>query len=134
GVIKRRVASKPMATFKQRIRQLTRRSGGRSVQDVVDRLRLYIILGWKAYYRLAQIPRVWKDLDQWIRHRVRAIQLKQWKRGRTVYRELRAQGAKPHVAQQVAANSRRWWHNSGMLLNSVLTLEWADKLGMPRLS
>ncbi|MGB8841709.1 MAG: group II intron reverse transcriptase/maturase, partial [Aliidongia sp.] len=42
GVIKRRVASKPMATFKQRIRQLTRRSGGRSVQDVVDRLRLYI--------------------------------------------------------------------------------------------
>ncbi|MGB8840356.1 MAG: group II intron maturase-specific domain-containing protein, partial [Aliidongia sp.] len=56
GVIKRRVASKPMATFKQRIRQLTGRSGGRSVQDVVDRLRLYIILGWKAYYRLAQIP------------------------------------------------------------------------------
>ena len=63
GVIKRKVAAKPMATFKQRIRQLTRRSGGRSMQDVVDRLRPYL-LGWKAYFRLAQTPRVWLDLDR----------------------------------------------------------------------
>ncbi len=133
GVIKRRVADKPMATFKQRIRQLTRRSGGRSLQDVADRLRTYV-LGWKAYFRLAQTPRVRKDLDQWMRHRLRAVQLKQWKRGKTMYRELLAMGAKPGVAQQVAANSRRWWRNSGMLLNAVLTLEWSDKLGVPRLS
>ena len=51
-----------------------------------------------------------------------------------MYRELTALGARPAVARQVAANSRRWWHNSGMLLNAVLTLEWADGLGMPRLS
>jgi len=133
GVIKRRVAAQPMATFKQRIRQLTRRSGGRSMQDVADRLRVYV-LGWKAYFRLAQTPRVWKDLDQWMRHRLRAIQLKQWKRGRTMYRELLARDAKPDVARQVAANSRRWWRNSGMLLNSVLNLAWADALGLPRLS
>lgn len=133
GEVKRKVAAKPMAAFKQRIRQLTRRSGGRGVQDVVDRLRSYV-LGWKAYYRLAQTPRVWKDLDQWMRHRLRAVQLKQWKRGKTIYRELLALGAKPDVARQVAANSRRWWRNSGMLLNSVLTLKWADQLGMPRLS
>jgi len=133
GAIKRRVATKPMATFKQRIRQLTRRSGGRSLPDVVDRLRLYV-LGWKAYFRLAQTPKVWKDLDQWLRHRLRAVQLKQWKRGKTMYRELLALGANPEVARKVAANSRRWWRNSGMLLNAVLTLEWSDKLGMPRLS
>jgi RNA-directed DNA polymerase len=133
GVVKRRVADKPMATFKQRIRQLTGRSGGRSLKDVVDRLRLYV-LGWKAYFRLAQTPRVFKDLDKWMRHRLRAVQLKQWKRGKTIYRELLALGAKPDVARQVAANSRRWWRNSGMLLNAVLTLKWADELGMPRLS
>ncbi len=61
GTVRRKVAAKPMAAFKQRIRQLTRRSGGRGMQDVVDRLRSYV-LGWKAYYRLAQTPRVWKDL------------------------------------------------------------------------
>ena len=133
GVIKRRVADKPMAAFKHRIRQLTRRSGGRSMADVVERLRLYV-LGWKAYFRLAQTPRVWLELDQWMRHRLRAIQLKQWKRGTTMFKELTALGAKPEIARLVAANSRRWWCNSGKSLNAVLTLAWADKLGVPRLS
>jgi RNA-directed DNA polymerase len=133
GVIKRKVAVKPLMTFKQHIRQLTSRSGGRSLPDVMDRLRSYV-LGWRAYFRLAQTPKVWRELDKWLRHRVRAIQLKQWKRGRTMYRELMALGAKPDVARQVAANSRRWWRNSGMLLNAALTLDWFNRLGLPRLS
>jgi hypothetical protein len=62
------------------------------------------------------------------------VQLKQWRRGTTAYRELRALGARPEVARQVAANSRRWWRNSGMLLNSVLSVAWFDRLGLPRLS
>ena len=77
------------------------------MEDVAERLRSYV-LGWKAYFRLAQTPRVWKELDQWLRHRVRAVQLKQWKRGRTIHRALLALGAKPDVAQKVAANSRCW--------------------------
>jgi RNA-directed DNA polymerase len=44
------------------------------MQDVVDHLRPYI-RGWKAYFRLAQIPRVWRELEQWLRHQLRAIQL-----------------------------------------------------------
>ena len=133
GEIKRKVAAKPMATFKQRIRQLSRRSGGRSLHDVVQRLRPYM-MGWKAYFGLAQTPGVWRTLDQWLRHRLRAIQLKQWKRGTTMYRELRALGAPQGVARRVAANSTRWWRNSGKLLNSVLTIDHFDRLGLPRLS
>ena len=132
GTIKRRVADKPITAFKQRVRKLTCRSGGRSLNEVVKRMRDYV-LGWKAYFRLAQTPRVWLELDQWMRHRVRAIQLKHWKRGDTIYRELLALGASTDAAAQVAGNSRRWWRNSGMLLNSVLNLAWADRLGLPRL-
>ncbi len=132
GKIKRRVANKPMAAFKQRVRQITRRSGGRSLEQVVEHMRDYV-LGWKAYFRLAQTPRVWQELDQWMRHRMRAVQLKHWKRSATAYRELRALGASTDVAAQVAANNRRWWRNSGMLLNLVLNLAWADRLGLPRL-
>jgi len=133
GEVRRRVADKPLATFKQRVRRLTRRSGGRSMQEVVDGLRPYL-LGWKAYFGLAQTPGVWRKLDEGLRHRLRAIQLKQWRRGTTLYRELRALGAKPEVARTVAANSRRWWRNSAMLLNSVLNIAWFDRLGLPRLS
>lgn len=133
GVVKRRVATKALATFKQRVRQLTRRSGGRSMQQIVDRLRAYM-LGWKGYFRLAQTPKVWRTLDEWLRHRLRAIQLQQWKRGKTMFRELRALGASLWVAQQVAANSRRWWRNSDRLLKTVLKIEHFDGLGLPRLS
>ena len=133
GVIKRTVAKKALETFKQRVRQLSRRSCGRSLQQVVERLSSYLE-GWKGYYRLAQTSRVWQMLDEWLRHRLRAIQLKQWKQGKTMFRELRALGASRTVAQRVAANSRRWWCNSGKLLNRVLNLAWFDRLGLARLS
>ncbi len=132
GKVKRRVASKAMATFKARVRQLTRRSGGRSLEQVAERLRSYV-LGWKAYFRLADTPKVWRELDQWMRHRMRAIQLKQWRRGTTAYRELQARGARPDVVLLVAGNMRRLWRNSGTPLNGVLDLSWADQLGIPRL-
>ena len=131
--VKCKVAEKPMHNFKARIRQLTRRSGGRSMSEVVEKLRPYL-LGWKAYFGLAQTPRVWRELDEWLRHRLRAIQLKHWKRPRTIYRELKALGASEDVAKQVAVNSRRWWRNSAKLLNSVLTIAYFDQLGLPRLS
>lgn len=132
GKIKRRVAAKAMAAFKHRVRKLTRRSGGRSLEQVVERLRSYV-LGWKGYFRLAETPKVWKEVDQWIRHRMRVIQLKQWRRGTTAYRELLTRGARPDVALMVAGNLRRLWRNSGTPLNGVLDLSWADRLGIPRL-
>lgn len=131
--VKCAVAHKAMAHFKARIRQLTRRSGGRSMAQVVQRLRPYL-LGWKAYFALAQTPKVWRELDEWLRRRLRTIQLKQWKRGTTMYRELRALGASDTVARRVAANSRRWWRNSNHLLKTVLTVAYFDSLGVPRLS
>jgi RNA-directed DNA polymerase len=133
GEVKRKVADKPLATFKQRIRELTGRSGGRSMPEVVERLRSYM-LGWRGYFKLAQTPRVWRTLDEWLRHRLRAIQLKHWKRGTTMYRELLKLGAPPSVAKQVAANSHRWWRNSDRLLKTVLTIAYFDRMGVPRLT
>lgn len=131
--IKCKVAATPLQAFKQRIRQLTRRICGRSMKDVIEQLRPYV-QGWSAYFKLAQTPGIWQKLDEWMRHRLRAIQLKHWKRGKVMYRELCKLGAPKAVAKQVAANSRRWWHNSRLLLNSVLTIAYFDRLGVPRLT
>jgi len=133
GEVKRKVAAKPLAAFKHRVRHLTRRSGGRGMEEVAERLRPYL-LGWKAYFGLAQTPSVQRSLDEWLRHRLRAIQLKHWKRGSTMYRELWNLGASPSVAQRVAANSRCWWRNSKGDINRVLTIAYFDHLGVPRLS
>ena len=131
--VKCKVAQKPLHNFKARIRQLTRRSGGRSMAQVVDKLRPYL-LGWKAYFGMAQTPGVWRELDEWLRHRLRAIQLRQWKRPKTIHRELKALGASDDVAKQVAGNCHRWWRNSDGVIKRVLTIAYFDRLGLPRLS
>lgn len=133
GEVRRAVAAQAMKAFRQRVRYATKRSGGRSMAQVAQELRSYVP-GWKAYFRLAQTPRVMRELDEWLRHRLRAVQLKQWRRSTTVYRELRARGASPERAARIAANARRWWHNSRYELNRVLDLSYFDKLGVPRLS
>jgi len=132
-VVQITVAKKALLTFKQRVRELTWRSGGRSMAEVVERLRSYL-LGWKAYFALAPAIKVRRELDEWLRHRLRAIQLKHWKRGTTMFRELRALGACVDVAAQVAGNARRWWRNSDRLLKTTLTIAYFDGLGVPRLS
>jgi len=131
--VERRIAPKALEKMKWRVREITRRRGGRSLKTVFAELRVYLT-GWKAYFRFAQIPRVFTDLDEWIRHRLRMLQLKQWKRGSTIYREMKRLGANEDAARQVAANSRRWWRNSAKLLNTVLPIRYYDQQKIPRLA
>jgi group II intron reverse transcriptase/maturase len=129
--IKRRVADKALVTMKDRVRSITVRHG-RSLNAIVTELRRYL-LGWKNYFRLAQEPRTFRNLDKWIRHRLRAIQLKHWRHWSTIYRHLRQRGIDPHEAWKVARNTGRWWRNSAMALNRALPVRHFDALGLPRL-
>lgn len=131
--IQPKVARKALDAMKDRVRQLTSRNGGRSMEQIAKELRAYL-LGWKGYFQLAATPGVFRVLDEWIRHRLRAIQLKQWKRGTTIYRELRARGLSQHAAAKVAKNGRRWWRNSAMAINIALPNSLFDQLGIPRLA
>ncbi len=133
GQVKRAVAAPAMSQLRTRIRQLTRRTRGRGLEQLAADLRGYV-LGWKEYFRLAQTPKVMRTLDEWLRHRLRAVQLKHWRRGPAIFRELRRLGANVDVAARVAGNARRWWRNSAMDLNRVLTVAYFDRLGVPRLS
>ena len=133
GRVMVRIAAKSIAKMKVRVRLLTRRICGRSLVQIAKALRSYL-LGWREYFGLTETPRVLRDLDEWIRHRLRAIQLKHWKRGRTVYRELVARGISSAKAAQVAANARSWWKNSAMALHIALPNSIFDGLGVPRLA
>ena len=131
--VKRRVAPKALHAMKDRVREITRRNGGRSLERVVAELRSYLV-GWKNYFRLADTPRVFRELDEWIRRRLRALQLKQWKQGRTIYRELCARGLPASAARTVAANADSWWKNSAKLVNVAFPIRYFDELGLPRLA
>jgi group II intron reverse transcriptase/maturase len=131
--IKRRVSKKALGAMKDRVRQITKRSGGRSIKQVTEDLRSYL-LGWKQYFKLADTPGVFSELDEWIRHRLRAIHLKHWKRGPTIFCELRARGLSVNAAARVAGNGRRWWRNSAMAIHIALPTSYFDDLGLPRLA
>jgi group II intron reverse transcriptase/maturase len=131
--LKRKVAPKALKAMKDRVRELTRPMRSQSIARVAADLRSYLT-GWKNYFRLADTPRVFSDLDEWIRHRMRALHLRHWKRGRVTYRELVARGLSGQQAAYVAANTRRWWKNSGMLLNVAFPIQYFDQLGIPRLA
>ena len=133
-VIRPRVAPAALADMKARVRLITSRTGGRSMTRIVEELRSYLT-GWKLYFQLAKTPGVFEDLDKWLRHRLRAVQLTQWKRGTTTYRELRARGIPDDMARISAARTRRWWGTAaGSALQAALPISYFDRLGVPRLA
>ena len=133
-LVKRRVAPKALEDFKERIREITARNGGRALEKVVEELRSYLP-GWKAYFRLADTPGIFNDLDQWIARRLRMVQLKQWKRGTTVYRELRRRDVPERLCRAAAAHARRWWSTANHgALKTAMPRKYLDGLGLPRLA
>ena len=88
GCSTRRKAPKALARFKERIRELTRRTRGISLTRMIEQLSCYLN-GWRAYFGFCQTPSVLAELDSWIRRRLRSVVWKQWKRGKRRFAELR---------------------------------------------
>jgi group II intron reverse transcriptase/maturase len=129
-----RVADQALAGMKQRVRAITSRTGGRSLAMVAQDLGMYL-RGWTEYFQLAQEPGTFADLDKWIRHRLRAMQLKQSKQGRTTFRELRARGVPAWLIQKGAGHGRRWWWASAQgAMHHALPVGYFERLGVPRLA
>ena len=111
-VVKRSVAPQSIAKFKGRVRELTSRTCGRSMEQVVEKLNGYL-RGWRNYFSLADTPKILNRLDSWIRRRLRMIYLKQWKRVSTCRRELMARGLSLEAAQSVSRLRHCYWRMSG---------------------
>ena len=132
-IVKCRVAPKALKAMKERVRAITARSGGRSVAFVATELRKYLA-GWKAYFQLAETPSVFVAMDKWIHRRLRALILKQWKRGKTAYRELRRRGVGGKTLLITAHYTRHWWRASRFgALHIAFPGAYFESLGVPRL-
>ncbi len=133
-VIRCRVAPEALEAMKTRVRHITGRSEGRSIDLVAASLREYLT-GWKEYFSLADGRQKLTSIDKWIRRRLRMVQLKQWKRGATTYRELRRRGVPEREASWSSAHARSWWRTAkNTALNMALPTSYYDRLGIPRLA
>ncbi len=130
---KRRIAPQSVAGFKHRVRSLTRRSTGRSLRAVVAKLGSYL-RGWCGYFGFCQTPSVLRDLESWVRRRLRSLVWKQWKRGRTRYRQLRRRGVGRVDAKKTACLWSPWRASRSRALTGVLPVSYFADLGLPALT
>jgi RNA-directed DNA polymerase len=105
---RRRTAPQALARFKAKVRELTRRTCGRSLVQIVKELSVYLT-GWRGYFGFCQTPSVLRRLDEWLRRRMRAIAWKQWKTGPTRFAELRRCGVGRDLAAQTAGSPHGPW-------------------------
>jgi RNA-directed DNA polymerase len=104
----RLIAPQALARFKARVRELTRRTGGRSLVQISKELSTYLV-GWRGYFGFCQTRSVLRELDAWIRRRLRAIAWTQWKRGPARFAELRRRGVGRDLAAQTAGSPHGPW-------------------------
>src|SRR6266436_1695349 len=131
---RRRIAPQAIARFKARVRELTRRSCGRSLAQIVKELSVYLI-GWRGYFGFCQTPSVLRKLDEWLRRRLRAIAWKQWKHGRARFAELRRRGVGRDLAAQTAGSPHGPWRLSNSpALTIALPNAFFGSLGLATLA
>ena len=118
-----RVSSKAQLKFKARIRELTRRNNPLSMYQVIHQLNIYL-RGWVGYFGIQEFKYLFRDLDAWIRSRLRSTQLKKWKKPRKFQRILITAGFDPTEAKQVWVNMRRWKSTLRTQVRFVMSLEW----------
>jgi RNA-directed DNA polymerase len=130
---KRRIAPKARQRFKDRVRELTRRTRGVSLPVMVNQLAVYL-RGWRGYFGFCQTPSVLNELDSWTRRRLRCVQWKQWKRGKCRFAELRRMGVGKDLAAQTAGSPHGPWRISrSPALSFAMPDAFLKELGLPSL-
>ena len=106
------IAPASLERAKERVRQLTRRNRGVSMRQVIGELNSFLI-GWVAYFRLAECKAHLRRMDEWIRRKLRCLRLKQCKRRKSIADELRRLGVPEWRAWLLALSGKGWWRMSG---------------------
>jgi RNA-directed DNA polymerase len=130
---RRRIAPKSIERVKKRIRELTLRKRGDKLELIVEELNRYL-RGWLGYYGFCEARSVLRDLDQWIRRRLRSLLWKRWKTPKKRYRELRKHGVNPELAKTTASSGKGPWPlSASQALSFALPNSFFDSLGLQRL-
>ena len=129
----REIAPKSVERFKHRVRELTRRARGVSLDRVVADLRPFL-RGWGEYFGWCETPWMLSDLDKWVRHRLRCYLWAQWRTPRRRRARLRALGVKPGLATYLSWSRGLWRPSGSKHVNFAIRNAYFDDRGLPRLS
>lgn len=124
-----RVHEKSINKFKTKIKEITSRSSGKSMEHRMQKLKQSII-GWVNYFGIADISRLTRELDEWTRRRIRMCFWKQWKRIKTKYENLLKLGKSNQKAWEQANTRKGYWRIAGSpILSTTLTNTYLESIG-----
>jgi RNA-directed DNA polymerase len=130
---RRRIAPKALDRFKKRVRELTQRTRGVSLERTIAELAIYV-RGWGGYFGFCQTPSILESLDKWMARRLRCVVWKQWKRGPVRYRELRRRDVGKALAAKTAGSAHGPWRLAASpALKFALPNAYLRSLGLPTL-
>ena len=132
GEVLTRVAARSLERFREKLRRLTKRTRSGKLEGIIQEINQYT-LGWIGYFRQANTPSVYEELDQWIRRRLRQIVWKRWKRGTTRYRELVKLGVPKSRAALGAVGKSPWHMAKSPVVNEALSNTYWRNLGLKSL-
>lgn len=125
-----RVAPQSVERFRDKLREKFREGRGRNLRKFLEGLQP-LLRGWAGYFSVAQTRGVFEELDQWIRRKLRCMEWRKWKRGRTRRKRLIALGLDGNVARASAFNGRGpWWNAGAPHLNAALPAACFRRLGL----
>jgi len=125
-----RVARQSLDKFKKRIRELTKRNRGRNLESIIAELNRYLN-GWISYFRLSASIKVFRDMDSWIRRKLRCYRLKQRKRTYPIYKYMIQLGVSVQKAWKLAKSSKGWWRMShNPIIHQAMPNSWFEELGL----
>ena len=131
---KRHIAPQALERFKRRVRDLTRRARGVSLEQRVKDLTRYL-QGWGQYFGFCETPSVLGQLDSWVRRRLRSALWRQWRTGRTRYAELRKRGVRDELAAAAAGSGHGPWRlGHSRVMSIALSEAQLASLGLPSLA
>ena len=126
-----KVAPQSIGRLKGKIKLLCRRGRGRNLGRFVQEELTPLLRGWLNYFRLAETSGIFKELDGWIRRRLRTILWRQWKRTYTRARKLMCRGLDKERAWRSATNGRGpWWNAGSSHMNQALPKRYFDAVGL----
>jgi RNA-directed DNA polymerase len=131
---KRRIAPQSLKRLRLKVKELIRAGRNLSLASLVERLHFYLT-GWRSYFGFCETPSVLSKLDSWIRRRLRMVQWRQWKRGRTRFAELRKRGVNHDLAAKTSGSAHGPWRLSrSPALSFALPNAHFISLGLPPLA
>ena len=129
-----RAAIEAVKRLKGKLKEIFRKGRGRNIARMIEEDINPLLKGWANYFCLSEVKKIFKELDEWVRRKLRCIAWRQWKKSKTRKKNLLSLGLSKEMAWKSSVNGRGpWWNAGAQHMNYALNQKYFDRNGLVKL-